>query len=187
MDSLKKALEEKYIFKKYSPSFPKLFVKEKHFLLRALKSIPRVEVFHIGSTAVRGLGGKGVLDIIIVVPKSSMKKSRSLLQRAGFIYHSTMRNKRDFFSRYYIDSSNRPRLVHMHLTFHGSGELDKALAFVEYLRANKSVRTAYSKLKKEASRLHPDDGKKYAKHKITFIRRTVKAALKWRNENHSLK
>lgn len=57
----------KYVFKPYSALFPNLFAKEKarivqHFLFPA-------SIEHVGSTAVPGLGGKGIIDIAIAFEK----------------------------------------------------------------------------------------------------------------------
>ncbi|MFA6419664.1 MAG: GrpB family protein [archaeon] len=179
MNSLEEAIKNKYLFKPYSKRFVSLFLSEKKFLSKIFSSIKNKEIHHIGSTSIKGLGGKGVIDIIIVVPKKRVSKSKSLLKKAGFVYQHTMRGKRSFYSKYYVDSKKKPRLIHLHLTYHGSGELDKALAFASYLRAHKKVRQTYAKIKKQASLLHKGEGKKYVKHKLKFIQSTMKKALKW--------
>jgi GrpB-like predicted nucleotidyltransferase (UPF0157 family) len=49
-------LKDKYFFRPYNPIFPKLFENEKIRLRKALGKT--VQIDHIGSTAVPGLGGK---------------------------------------------------------------------------------------------------------------------------------
>jgi len=177
MNILEKAIAEKYFFKEYSPKYPKMFLTQKRFLSKALSEIKNKEIYHIGSTSVPNLGGKGIIDIIVVVSKKSFSKSKKLLEKAGFVYDHTMRKKRSFFYRYYV-SSGSAKLVHLHLTFQGSGEIEKALAFRDYLRANKKARNDYIKLKKKASHLYSNHGKKYLKYKFSFIRNILKKALK---------
>jgi len=177
---LEEAISNKYVFKPYSKEFVGVFHAQKRHLWKVFSSIKKKEIHHIGSTSVPTLGGKGIIDLIIVVPKKSVSKAKKLLLKAGFIYHHTMRGKRSFHSKYYVDSKKRPRLIHLHLTYHGSGELDKALSFVEYLRAHKSVREEYARIKRKASSLHSKEGKKYIKFKLKFVEQTVKKALKWR-------
>ncbi len=53
----------KYVFKPYNPLFPQLFQREKERLLLHVKGLCSIE--HVGSTAVPGLGGKGIIDIAI--------------------------------------------------------------------------------------------------------------------------
>jgi len=54
---------KKYVFKAYSPIFPKLFEKEKDRIKKILGENDLIE--HVGSTAVPGLGGKEINDIYI--------------------------------------------------------------------------------------------------------------------------
>jgi len=59
-------LKDKYIFRPYNPIFPELFKNEKERMEKILGDNLQIE--HIGSTAVLGLGGKGVIDILISIP-----------------------------------------------------------------------------------------------------------------------
>ncbi|MFA6065263.1 MAG: GrpB family protein [archaeon] len=183
MTSLENAISNRYKFKSYSPSFPKLFLQQKRFVLKRLNAFQNVEVHHIGSTSVPTLGGKGILDIIVEVDKKNFSKAKKILHESGFLYDHTMRKKRHFHRRYYVDFKGVPRLVHLHLTYFGSGEIEIALAFREYLRAHKKVREQYAQLKKKASHLHSKEGKKYVKFKLKFIESTLKKALKWYEKN----
>jgi len=142
-------------------------------------SIKQKEIFHIGSTSVPGLGGKRVIDVIVVVPKDSVPLAKKLLAKGGFVYHHTLRKKRSFHFKYYVDAQTSPRLVHLHLTYFGSGELDKALAFRDYLRAHPKEKKRYEKVKREASKKYSSDGKKYVAHKLSAVEDLMKKAMKW--------
>jgi GrpB-like predicted nucleotidyltransferase (UPF0157 family) len=70
---------KKYVFKPYSKNFPELFQKEKERIVSNL-NLPLV-IEHIGSTAVPGLGGKGIIDIGIATDRriwSSYRKNFKL-------------------------------------------------------------------------------------------------------------
>jgi len=73
----------KYVFKRYEFSYPKLYQSEKRELR---KSFPKTEIEHIGSTAILGLGGKGIIDILIGVKKNQIKTTIKKLQEAGYIF-----------------------------------------------------------------------------------------------------
>ncbi len=178
MTSLKKALQEKYKYKPYSKSFKTIFISEKRKILHALKKIKDKEVHHIGSTAVLGLGGKGIIDIIIVVQESALNRARRLLEQSGFLYDHTFEKKRAFFTKYKIDRKGKPRLVHLHLTFFGSGEKELALAFRDHLKSNKKDRANYIKIKKIAAKKHSHSPKEYRKYKNKHIKKILKNALK---------
>jgi GrpB-like predicted nucleotidyltransferase (UPF0157 family) len=187
MDSLNKAISNKYVFCSYSKEYPKLFLKEKKFISKLLTSIKKKEIYHIGSTSVPKLGGKRILDIIVLVEKKNFKKAKPLLAKGEFIYHHTMKRKRSFHFKYYLNKSKKPILVHLHLTYFGSGEIEKALAFRDYLSKFPSVRKQYELIKKKASSLHSKDGKKYVAFKLEFIESTMKKALDWYNEKRLIK
>lgn len=174
--TLEEAIAEKFLYKPYSKNYPKLFLKEKRILNKALSLIKKKEIHHIGSTSVPNLGGKGVIDIIIIVEKKKISLAKKLLKKANFVYHHTM-GERIFYQKYYVDGKKNPRLIHLHLTFFGSGEKEKALTFRDYLISHPKERKQYSALKKKASALHSSNGIKYAKYKYNFIVKLLKKAL----------
>ena len=184
---LDKAISNKYIFSPYSKEYPKMFLSEKRFLSKILNSIKKKEIHHIGSTSVPNLGGKRILDIIVQVEKKNIKKAKSLLSKGKFVYHHTMKKKRSFHYKYYLNKSKEPILVHLHLTYFGSGEIEKALSFRDYLRSFPTVRKQYELIKRKASALHSQDGKKYVAFKLEFIETTLKKALDWYNEKKIVK
>lgn len=181
MVSIEEAVLSKYTFFPYSKDYPKMFQKEKRFLSKLFSPIKKKEIQHIGSTSVPNLGGKKIIDVIIVVEKKNIKKSKDLLKRGGFVYHHTMKRKRSFHYKYYLNKSKEPMLVHLHLTYFGSGEIEKALAFRDYLKKFSKVRKDYESIKRSASKLHSNDGKKYVAFKLDFVESTLKDALIWYN------
>lgn len=60
----------KYVFKPYNSIFPELFEKEKERLSKYLTGEYQIE--HVGSTAVQGLGGKGIIDIYLATPRKNL-------------------------------------------------------------------------------------------------------------------
>ena len=182
MVSIDEAVLNKYVFCPYSKEYPKMFQSEKKFLSKLLSSIKKKEIHHIGSTSVPNLGGKRILDVIVQVEKKNIKKTKNLLDKGGFIYHHTMKKKRSFHFKYYLNKSKEPILIHLHLTYFGSGEIEKALSFRDYLRSFSTVRKQYELIKKKASALHSQDGKKYVAFKLEFVESTLKKALDWYEE-----
>jgi len=177
MVSLQEAIAQKYLFKPYSKKFKKIFSSEKKVLKNKLKEIEH-EIHHIGSTSVEGLGGKGIIDIIVVVEKKAIKKAKKILKELGFTYDHTLNGVRSFHYKYYSDKTGYPRLIHLHLTFNGSGEKEKALAFRNHLKSDKKAKKEYERLKKLASKKHSKSGEKYRKFKEKFIIKHLNHALK---------
>ena len=62
---------KKYVFRPYSEIFPKLFAAEKIRIAKSIETDGVIE--HVGSTAIPGLGGKGIIDIAIAVDKEKLE------------------------------------------------------------------------------------------------------------------
>ena len=69
---------KKYIFRKYTPKYLKLFSSEKKRIIKALGSTVKIE--QVGSTAIASLGGKGIVDIIVGVSKVKLQETKRKLE-----------------------------------------------------------------------------------------------------------
>ena len=69
-------------YREYSNDYPRLFEIDRGRIRRALELPAQIE--HIGSTAVVGLGGKGVLDVGIGVASQGRPSAREQLWPAGY-------------------------------------------------------------------------------------------------------
>jgi GrpB-like predicted nucleotidyltransferase (UPF0157 family) len=104
---------KKYKFRKYKSSYPRLFEKEK---IKLKKIVPNAVIEHIGSTAIEELGGKGIIDILISVPKKDVNGVRDKLIDSKYVLSKTGGNKeRIFFEKYY--GLLKRRKIHLHLTY----------------------------------------------------------------------
>ena len=159
----------KYKFRKYSKNYLKLFEKEK---AKLEKIVPNAKIEHVGSTAVEGLGGKGIIDILVSVPKKDLEHVKKTLIKLN--YYTLSRNLHKDRISFYKDSKIlKKRRVHIHLIFKNSKIEKQAIKFRNLLRKNKKLRDKYSLLKQEAIKL----GKKrkdYRDFKYKFIEETVK-------------
>lgn len=166
--------KKKYVFKKYHPSYQKLFSKEKSKLLKVFPK--NIQIEHVGSTSVPGLGGKGIIDIMIRAPKKYTKKYMRILENEGYQYspHS-VDAKRKFFQKI-IKRNGKERRIHIHLTI-AKDYLISFLAFRDYLRKNKEVRDEYARIKRQAVKYAKGSAIKYKDYKDDFIKETAKKAL----------
>lgn len=159
----------KYKFIKYNKNYPKLFEKEK---AKLEKIVPNAKIEHIGSTSVEGLGGKGLIDILVSVPKKDLESVKKVLIKLN--YYTLSRNRHKDRISFYKDSKIlKKRRVHIHLTYKNSKVEKQAIKFRNLLRKNKRLRDKYSSLKQKAIKL----GKKrkdYRDFKYNFIEETLK-------------
>jgi len=140
-----------YRFLQYEPSLPKLFEKEEKRLREALGIKPVIE--HFGSTAVPGLGGKGCIDIYIVVPKEDMKAVSEKLQKGvGYEYKKDAgeEGERIFHKKSVLDETGQERTYHVHVTYLGSKNFKECIALRDYLRAHPDETQRYAEVKRFA-------------------------------------
>ncbi|OGF27690.1 hypothetical protein A2303_00475 [Candidatus Falkowbacteria bacterium RIFOXYB2_FULL_47_14] len=160
---------KKYVFRKYNPAYPAFFMSEKEKLTGILNPAARIE--HVGSTAVPGLGGKGIIDI--VVGASNFKTAKNKLEEAGYEFcEEASYPERLFFWRDYTRKGGTRR-IHIHLVkFPGRG-WKEMVGFRDYLLKHPELIKEYAAIKKEAVKFAGGDGGKYKKFKKGFIEKTI--------------
>jgi GrpB-like predicted nucleotidyltransferase (UPF0157 family) len=169
-------VKQKYKFKPYKKNYPALYKIEKQRLKQFLPHNSKIE--HIGSTAIPGLGGKGIIDIVALVDKEELDRFRKILETKGYIYKPNVGNKDKVSFVKDYKNGNSLRRVHVHLTYKGSKTWTKTISFRDYLLKNKNIAKEYAKIKKEAAKLVDDSGKIYRKYKSSFVDKITILALK---------
>lgn len=165
---------QKYKFRPYNKEYPILFAKEKKKLIKLLQ---KAEIEHVGSTAVLGLGGKGIIDIAIKTPQNKLKNYTTKLESAGFEYNPNHpRDNRRVFMQKVVIYESKERILHVHLCL-TKKFFDSFIVFRNYLRKNKKERNEYARIKREAVKHAKGKGKKYQDYKDEFIRDLMRKAL----------
>ena len=153
----------------YNQNFSEKFQKEKN---RISKIIKDCEIHHIGSTAVSGLGGKGIIDIMIGIKSwEETKEIVKKLKRLGFTHIHPKENSRIFLSK---DPKLSLKNIHIHIAKKGSKPHKELLAFRDYLRKNKKEAERYYNLKLKLLRGSKGNRKKYNKLKEKYIKEILK-------------
>lgn len=174
-------LKDKYIFRPYNPIFAILFEKEQKRLQNILGEFVRIE--HIGSTAVPGLGGKGVIDISISTPKSDWENISLKLTGLGYEYKKKepeREKEKLFFMTHLPDEELGNRIYHIHLSYPESPELKKEIGFRDYLINHPEKAEEYAEIKKlaaeKAQKLSTKDEMRdtYGQIKKDFIEKILK-------------
>jgi GrpB-like predicted nucleotidyltransferase (UPF0157 family) len=164
---------EKYHFRRYDPIYKTFFRIEKKRLARSLD--PGVKVEHVGSTAVSGLGGKGILDILIGTGDSGIGATKDRLQRLGYEFRQKASTEKRLFLRMDYKYELGIRRVHVHVTKLNGKDWKEMVSFRNHLLENKDAIAEYSKVKRHAVKVAKGDGKIYRKQKEEFIRKIVDA------------
>jgi len=161
----------------YDSKAPEIFEEIRRFICDVIPY--QVEVEHIGSTAVPGLGGKGIIDILIITKKEYMQSIVEILESKGYKYNPQGGTppERLFVSGPY-KYHGKELHIHIHITFFGSKEHRDKLLFRDYLRKHPDEAKRYYELKKQWSKEAGPDGSKYTELKTQYIEEILEKAKK---------
>ncbi|WP_138825964.1 GrpB family protein [Bacillus altitudinis] len=125
-----------------------------------------INVHHIGSTAVKGLSAKPIIDIAIEIEHFfDGEKCVKALEALGYSYKGT-----DVLPERHYFNKGEPRTHQIHMYQRHNKYLLEQLNFRDYLRNNEQARSEYQQLKLKLSRLHGNDKHKYTHEKTAFIK-----------------
>ena len=163
---------KKYVFKPYSETFPELFRKEKERIAPHIKGALAIE--HVGSTAVPGLGGKGIIDIAIAVNQRDISLASKQLQNLGYEFREGRSTAARLFFRIDLpDSEEGVRRYHVHLADCEGNDWKGLIGFRDYLRIHPEEAEQYAEVKKRAAMEANHDGKKYRKLKEHIFKKIL--------------
>lgn len=127
-----------------------------------------LRIEHVGSTAVRELSAKPIIDIDVVIRDYSLfGKVTAALKEIGYQYEGDLGIAGREAFRY--DGKEHLQKHHLYVCPENSAELKRHLALRDYLRAHPDAVRAYSRIKEEGAALYPDDIERYIQHKSSFI------------------
>jgi GrpB-like predicted nucleotidyltransferase (UPF0157 family) len=159
----------------YAVEWPATAERELGRLMHALNG-PVVAGHHIGSTAVPGLLAKPVIDLLLVV-----RDATELDDREAAFRHLGYRCRGEngiVGRRYYtLDDDAGLRRFQVHCFAPESGEIERHLAFRDYLRTHPETARAYEAEKHRCRGRHPDDSNAYCDAKADWIAGVLPLAL----------
>jgi GrpB-like predicted nucleotidyltransferase (UPF0157 family) len=107
--------------------------------------LPGVVVEHVGSTAVPGCAGKGIVDVLVLYPEGGLAETRNLLDALGF----QRQTGRDPFPEDRpmrvgsLEHGGTSFLLHAHVIAASSAEAGQLRSFRDRLRADPDLVAAY--------------------------------------------
>jgi GrpB-like predicted nucleotidyltransferase (UPF0157 family) len=140
-----------------------------------VERLPDVTVAHVGSTAVPGCAGKGVVDLMLLYPAGRLAAARDALDALGFQRQST----RDPFPEERpmrvgaIEHDGKTFLLHVHVIATDSAEADELRTFRDRLRADEALKRAYVAAKRAIIDGGTTDSVAYCMQKGSFVRRAL--------------
>lgn len=150
--------------------------KEIEILLQDLfASCPIHRISHIGSTTIKGIWAKNIVDVMVEIPESSsLKDMAQVLEQNGFTIMSSEAN-RISLNKGYTENGFADKVYHIHLRYAGDND---ELYFRDYLNDHPDVAKEYETLKLQLWKQYEHNRDAYTNAKIDFISKWTAEARK---------
>jgi GrpB-like predicted nucleotidyltransferase (UPF0157 family) len=163
----------------YSPRWPLLYERERDLIVGAIGRWT-VDIQHVGSTAVPGLGAKPIIDIMVGLRRfADAQRCIQPLQAVAYECRGEAGLTGRLFFRKLTAHPDRgqnlgivsgvPRSHHLHLVEHDGELWKRTLLFRDYLRLNPDVARQYVELKRRLALEYQRDTEGYGAAKTPFI------------------
>lgn len=134
-------------------------------------------VHHVGSTAIPDIHAKPILDLMPVVGElAALDGHRAALEGLGYRWLGEL----GLPGRRYCtkdDPASGKRLVQLHAYEQGAPDIERHLAFRDFLCERPALAAEYDREKQRCQRLHPGDSHAYGDCKSDWIRSVEAQAL----------
>ncbi len=149
-------------------SWPKRFCEEASRVV-ALFREQDIELHHIGSTAIRGIHAKPVIDILLLASNMEIvDRASAAMVDLGY---EAMGEFGIAGRRYFrLNNAEGIRTHQLHAFARGSDDANRHLAFRDYMNRHPSIAEEYNQLKQRLAAQHPNEMAAYMDGKDAFIR-----------------
>ncbi len=156
-----------------------IFARQTIAQLKEILQDVMVNAQHIGSTAVRGICAKPIIDIVVCVADfDQILALNDVLAENGFIFRG-----QDHPGQYlYVRGDGDFRTHHIHVVIHDSDAWKNYVDMRDYLNCHPDDARAYSELKESLAKQYPEDRETYTAMKSEMIREILTKARHWRED-----
>lgn len=155
--------------------------KETIYVLKTILGSDAVDIQHVGSTAIKEILAKPIIDIAVAVKDfEDVLRHEEVLKDAGIIFRGEDVAEQLLFVM--GDFEKDIRTHHIHVVKWDEQQWRNYLNFRDYSNANPLAAVQYSKLKEKLATVYPDNRKAYTEGKRQLIDEILAQAAKWREE-----
>lgn len=155
--------------------------KETIHVLETILGSDAVAMQHVGSTAIKEIMAKPIIDIAVAVKDfGDVLRHEEALKDAGIIFRGEDVAEQLLFVM--GDFKKDTRTHHIHVVKWDEQQWRNYLNFRDYLNANPLAAVQYSKLKEKLAAVYPDNRKAYTEDKRQLIDEILAQAARWREE-----
>lgn len=152
-------------------------------LKRILRSTA-TDIQHIGSTSIKAISAKPIIDIAVAVNDYELILSkRDVLEIADIVFRFDERPEQLLFVMGDFEKDTRSH--HIHAVLYGSDEWNNYINFRDYLNSNIKAAREYEAIKLRLAEQYPDDRIAYTDGKQEVINRLLAEARLWKNKQLS--
>ena len=149
------------------------FRDENERLKSVLSEASDVKIYHIGSTAIRAIWAKPIVDILIEVSSmSKLKVVKKLLSEAGYLCMNET-DTRMTFNKGYTKYGFAERVFHIHVRLYGDHD---ELYFRDFMNEKPGLAKEYEKLKLSLWKQYEHDRDGYTNAKTELVKAYTKQA-----------
>ena len=140
------------------------------------------QIHHVGSTAVLGLDGKNILDILISAKDSEhMNELRDKLVAIGYFPSLNPSSRQEYIFLASRQEETGEGDIHIHLAVANTETHDDFLIIRDYLRSHNDEANQYSKIKYQYVKQANYDRSAYKKLKAAYVDKLLQRARQWKN------
>ena len=162
----------------YNPQWPHMYAQEKVRIQDAIGEY-LIDIQHVGSTSIPGLGAKPIIDIMAVVRNVSLVENCiQPLEALDYLYQGEGGIPGRHFFRKPIDISQAGRTHHLHMVEKGHEQWAMHQLFREYMLQHPESVQQYDALKRELALENGSNRAAYTAAKAPFIKSIIRAAVK---------
>ncbi len=153
--------------------------------IQVLKSIfqdDAVDIQHVGSTSVKTIPAKPIIDIVVGVSElKTVLLKKDQLESESIIFRFEENPGQMLFVM--GDFENDTRTHHIHVVKYGSRQWNDYLNFRDYLNTSTQAAESYASLKAALARKYPTNRIAYTEGKSRLIEVLLNEARQWRKTN----
>jgi GrpB-like predicted nucleotidyltransferase (UPF0157 family) len=151
----------------YNPQWHHRYLNEAEVIKQA--SVIDLDLYHIGSTAIKGMYAKDCIDILGVI--SSFNEGKKIIKHLESLDYE-YRGEYGVKGRHYF-SKNQPNKFHLHIFTQSSEEIIKHLHYVNVMSKSPKLVEEFNIIKQKIFKLHPTDKTKYQQQKSSFYEKVA--------------
>ena len=143
-----------------------------------------IRISHMGSTAIRGISAKPIIDILVELPLSvSMESVKEMLTSSGYLCMAETANRKSF-NMGYTSEGFAEKVFHLHLRYFGDND---ELYFCDYMNDDPVLAKQYEALKLSLAETFKHNRDGYTAAKTDFIKEQTEKAKKYYGHKYRLK